>query len=154
MLAHVDCLNKYETWRRFFNSFTVKNAPAAATREANPATRIVGAWAQAQSRAMSEYIFAANGRYAFSGALGTSRTTTDLNYEYLHTKTYAFEGDGAYSISGDMLALAKHRGGTGGQMRFRFEEVNHGGTGWKDRLWLLTKDSAGEVEVCYEKRSR
>ena len=39
-------------------------------------------------------------------------------------------------------------------MRFRFEEVNHGGTGWKDRLWLLTRDSAGEVEVCYEKRSR
>lgn len=24
-LAHSDCLRKYETWRRFFNSFTVKN---------------------------------------------------------------------------------------------------------------------------------
>lgn len=152
LMAHVDCLNKYTTWRRFFNSFTVKNAAVPQDNGADVATRIVGVWSQSESRALSEYVFAANGHYAFSGAIGTSWTSTDFNYEYLHTKTYAFAGDGSYSISGDMLTLEK-RGRDPDQARFRFEQVNHGGTGWKDRLWLLTRGSTGEVEVCYEKKN-
>jgi hypothetical protein len=40
------------------------------------------------------------------------------------------------------------------QRKFRFEEVNHGGTGWKDRVYLLSHDpTTGELnEVCYEKQ--
>ncbi len=38
--------------------------------------------------------------------------------------------------------------------QFRFEKVNHGGTGWKDRIWMLKKDETGERELCYEKRDR
>jgi hypothetical protein len=38
------------------------------------------------------------------------------------------------------------------QVRLRFERVNHGGTGWRDRLYLLKKDAFGENEVFYERQ--
>lgn len=154
MMAHGDCQRKYETWRRFFNSFTVKNILLPENNEEDVSTRIIGAWSQTESGASSEYVFAANGNYAFNGALGTTSTSRDYHYEYLHIKTYAFNGDGSYSFSGDHLTLKKRNDNNPEQVRFRFEKVNHGGTGWNDRLWMLTKDRFGENEVCYEKREK
>ena len=152
MMAHGDCQRKYETWRRFFNSFTVKNISLPENKEEDVSTRIVGAWSQTESGAASEYVFAANGNYAFNGAIGTTSTSRGYNYEYLRIKTYAFNGDGSYSFAGDHLRLKKRNANNPEQVRFRFEKVNHGGTGWKDRLYMLTKDKLGENEVCYEKK--
>jgi hypothetical protein len=149
MVGHVDCQRKYETWRRFFNSFTVKNALAEKNEEDSISKRITGRWSMSEAGGTGEYIFAANGNYAFVGAIGTSSTTTDYNYEYLHIKTYAFKGDGSYSIAGNQLTMKKRGNNNPEQVRFRIEKVNHGGTGWKDRLCLLSKSSAGENEVCY-----
>lgn len=150
MMGHVGCDRKYETMRRFINSFTVKNIPAPGDPE-DAHTRIIGRWTMAESGAVGEYVFAANGNYAFSGATGTSSTSNDHNYEYLHMKTYAFEGDGSYSIAADLLSL-KNKNRPPEQKRFRFEKINYGGTGWKDRLWLLTSDSVGDNEVNYERK--
>lgn len=151
--AHADCLNKYETWQRFFRSFTIKGIPPSKARDNNGSTRIIGAWKlSSHGVASGEYVFAANGHYGFSGALGQSWTTTDTSYEYLHKRTYSFQGDGRYTIAGDKLTLTRHRGGAAEHARFRFEQVNHGGTGWKDRLYLLKQDVAGQFEVGYEKR--
>lgn len=151
MMAHGDCQRKYETWRRFFNSFTVKNISLPENKEEDASTRIIGAWSQTESGASSEYVFAANGNYAFNGALGTTSTSRDYNYEYLHIKTYAFNGDGSYSFSGDQLTLKKQNRDPE-QIKFRFEKINHGSVGWKDRLYMLTRDKFGENEVCYEKK--
>lgn len=153
-LGHTDCRNKYETWRRFFNSFDVRNAihptPSYATSQ-----KIVGVWKMTDGGlAAGEYIFAANGHYQFSGAIGTSTTYRDYNYEYLHTTTYAFEGDGKYAIDGRRLQLKRHGDAFDEQLEVRFEEVNHGGAGWRDRVWILSKDTtSGNLnEVCYERR--
>ncbi|HEX5113118.1 MAG TPA: hypothetical protein VFV79_09740 [Saprospiraceae bacterium] len=154
MLAHNDCLNKYETWRRFFNSFTVKNAVLPTKLKEEAATRIIGIWKLTGSGpALGEYIFAANGNYQLGGAVGTSYTTSDYNYEYLHIKTYAFQGDGDYSIEGNHLSFRKRGDSNPEQVQFRFEKVNHGNTGWKDRLYILKTDPAlgSKYEVCYEK---
>jgi hypothetical protein len=108
-----------------------------------------------EAGASGEYIFAANGNYAFVGAIGTSSTSSDYNYEYLHIKTYAFQGDGSYSISGNQLTTRKRGVNNPEQVRLRFEKVNKGGIGWKDRLYLLSKSSPiGENEVCYEKMDK
>lgn len=152
LLAHDACYRRYNTWRRFFNSFTVKNA-AVAKNEEDVSKRIIGKWEMSESGASGGYIFAANGNYAFSGAIGSSYTTADYRYEYLHIKTYAFQGDGSYSLSGNQLTLKKHGGRDTEQVRLRFEKVNRGGTGWKDRLCMLKKASFGENEVCYEKQN-
>jgi hypothetical protein len=32
--------------------------------------------------------------------------------------------------------------------------LNHGGAGWKHRLWRLEKDHRGKVEVRHEKETR
>lgn len=153
LLAHIDCQRKYETWRRFFNSFTVRNAPIPGSLGQDAAQRIIGVWSQNESGGASEYIFAANGHYAFSGALGTSSTSSDVRHEYLHIRTYAFAGDGSYSILGGRLKLRRH-GADVEELPFRFEQVNSGGTGWRDRLYLLRTDRAGKSEVCYEKKNR
>jgi len=153
MPAHSNCYRKYEYWRRFFNSFTVKNAASIKPAEEDASQRIIGRWNMSESGATGGYIFAANGNYAFIGALGTSYTTRDYNYEYLHTKTYAFQGDGSYAIVRSQLTLKK-RGEAPELARFRFEKVNHGGTGWKDRIYMLKKDGLGETEVSYEKQDK
>ncbi len=151
--AHIDCLRNYETWRRFFNSFTVKNAAIPTNTSEDVPQRIIGVWSQTESGASSEYVFAANGNYAFAGAVGASYTSTDTYYDYLHIKTYAFDGDGSYVISGNQLTLKKRGGTSPEQANFRFAQVNHGGKGWKDRLYLLTNDTFGTNETCYDKRS-
>lgn len=155
LLAHSDCLGKYETWRRFFNSFAIKDVPPGMSRGGNATERIVGVWAQAEHGvASAEYAFSANGRYAFSGALGSSWTTNDANHQYLHVRTHSFQGDGRYEIAGDRLTLTKHRGGTVERAQFRFDQVNHGGMGWKDRLRLLMQDGVGQFEARYEKKQK
>jgi hypothetical protein len=151
MMAHDGCYRNYNTWRRFFNTFNIKNVLATTTPEEDVSKRIIGKWSQTESGASGEYIFAANGNYAFLGALGSSYTTADYRYEYLHIKTYAFQGDGNYTISGNQLTFKKRNMNNPENARFRFEKVNHGGAGWKDRLYLLTKDRFGESELCYEK---
>jgi hypothetical protein len=87
----------------------VKNADTPKNIK-DAAARIIGAWSQTESGASSEYVFAGNGHYALVGALGSTFTSRDINYEYLHIKTYAFQGDGSYSISGNKLTLKKNDG--------------------------------------------
>ncbi|MEQ1763091.1 MAG: hypothetical protein ABL984_08105 [Pyrinomonadaceae bacterium] len=152
LLGHSDCFKSYDRWRRFFNSFAVRNIPGQAGTN-SPAARIIGRWSMSESGASGEYVFAANGNYALVGALGTASTSSDINYDYLHIKTYAFPGDGSYAISGTQLTL-RRRGGSAEQVRIRFEQVNHGGVGWVDRIQMLKRDAQGETEVAYEKRGR
>jgi hypothetical protein len=151
-IGHDDCRLKYETWRRFFNSFTVKNIAIPNSTE-DISKRIIGKWTASEAGAIGDYIFAANGNYGFIGAIGTSSTSSDYRYEYLHIRTYAFEGDGSYSIAGNQLTLKK-RGVNPKQVKFRFEKVNRGGAGWNERIYLLSKSSSGENEVCYEKAEK
>ena len=74
-MAHTDCVNKYETWRRFFNSFTIKSASVSSNKE-DAAKRIIGVWTLSSNGAASgEYIFAANGNYQLVGGIGTSSTS-------------------------------------------------------------------------------
>lgn len=150
-LAHNECLNNYETWRRFFNSLTLRGAPTVAPETRNAAERIIGVWSHSGGGAAGEYVFAANGHYALAGGLGSSSTSRDDRYEYLHLRSHAWSGDGTYAISGAELTL-RGRGGEPQRLPFRFEQVNHGGTGWKDRVWLLKTDVHGRSEVCYEKK--
>jgi len=154
MMAHTDCLNKYETWLRFFNSINIKNASIPQNTDEAPSKRIVGVWKlNTNGAALGEYVFAANGNYQLTGAIGTSTTTRDYRYEYLHLTSYAFQGDGSYSLAGNQLKL-KRRGVMEGELlRIRFDKVNHGGNGWKDRVHMLKANTVDgkEYEVCYEK---
>lgn len=151
-LKACECYQRYENWGRFFNSFTVKGQPPSARANEDPAKRILGDWMALGSTALTEYIFAANGNYQFIGVGGSTVTRSDANYDYIYIKTSSFTGDGSYSINNGQLIL-KGRGKAPEPMPFRFDKVNHGGTGWKDRLYMR-KISAGdgkEYEVCYEK---
>ena len=105
----------------------------------------------AEAGGVGEYVFAANGNYAFYGALGSASTSRDYNYEYLHIKTYSFTGDGTYALAGDQLTFQK-RNADAQPVTYRFEKVSHGGAAWKDRIWLRTKDKFGEIETCYERK--
>lgn len=151
LLAHADCLNKYETWRRFFNSFTIENTILPNKTDMDDSDRIIGKWHMSESRAMADYIFAANGNYIFSGSQGSVYTTSDYNYEYLQTKTYNLEGEGTYSLAGNVLTLNKKGSNSREIATFRFEKVNYGGKGWKERIYLLREDSLGPNETCYDK---
>ena len=155
MSAHNDCINKYETWLRFFNSVNIKNAAPSKPVTEQAAKRIVGVWnMKSHGMATGEYVFAANGNYQLVGAIGTSSTSTDYRYEYLHLTSYAFKGDGSYSINGNQLRMMKRGDKEAEVARIRFEKVNHGGTGWNDRMHLLKVSSLDrkEYEVCYEKK--
>jgi len=153
LLAHIDCLNKYNTWRRFFNSFKINRVSLASESLPNDKERIIGIWSQSESGAISEYTFAANGHYAFGGSLGSTWTHSDTNNEYLYIRTHSFQGDGNYSIVDATLTLQSRLNNSTERARYRFEQVNHAGTGWKDRLYLLKQDSQGQFEVCYEKKT-
>lgn len=152
MMGHDDCYRKYNTWRRFFNSFTVKNVALPKNNEQPDAQRIVGLWKlNTVGVALGEYAFAANGNYQFGGGLGSSTTTSDMYYKYIYNRAYPFEGDGNYTVSGNQLTLNK-RGKTSEQAEIRFEKVNNGGAGWKERIWMLKKNEYGEYEVMYDKQ--
>lgn len=145
------CNQQYNTWRRFFNSFTIKNQSVPKATEENISKRIVGSWKAMGGSALTNYIFAANGNYQFIGAYGTTTKISDYSYEYIHTRASTFQGDGSYSVNRNQLMI-KGRGDKNTEtVQFRFEKVNHGDKGWKERLYMLKKDVAGEYEVCYEK---
>ena len=147
------CNHQYEYWRRFFNSFTVKNqAPAKNTEDISK--RIIGDWMTMGGSALTEYIFAANGNYQFIGAYSSTSTRSDAYNDYIQIKTSAWKGDGSYTIKGNQITFNKY-GKQPDQVKFRFEKVNHGGTGWKDRLYMrqISTIDGKEFEVCYEKRN-
>ena len=147
------CQQRYDYWRRFFNSFTVNNFHASKNSEPEVSKRIIGDWMSIGGSALNEYLFATNGNYQYIGAYATTTKTTDAYYEYTHINTSSFKGDGSYSIKGNQLTFKKY-GQKEEQVQFRFEKVNHGGTGWKDRLYMLTTDpTLGTFEVCYEKKA-
>jgi hypothetical protein len=151
MFAHDRC-RKYDGWPRFFASVTVNHATPPAHMDEDAATRIIGRWAMSEGSASGEYVFAANGHYQFTGALGSSYTTSGHDYEILHTTTSAFQGDGSYSVSGTRLTMRRRADGNPEQVSLRFEKVNRGGLGWKDRLYLLKNAADGDYEVAYEKQ--
>lgn len=145
------CQQRYDYWRRFFNSFTVNNVQAPKNSEPDVSQRILGDW-RSISTVWNEYIFASNGNYQYIGAYATTTKTTDAYYEYTHINTSGFKGDGSYSIKGNQLSFKKY-GEKEDKVQFRFEKVNHGGTGWKERLYMLKTDPTlgSPYEVCYEK---
>jgi len=154
-LGHDECYRNYNTWRRFINSFSVKNNSSIKNNGSDDAQRILGLWKVIATGVVSaDYVFAANGNYEYGGGLGSSTTTSDMYYEYIYNRAYPFQGSGSYTISGDQLLLKKRSDNSTEQVRFRFEKVNHGGTGWNDRIWLLKKDILGDMEVSYEKVKR
>jgi hypothetical protein len=150
-LIACECGRNYNLWKRFFKSFTIKKATPPQNNDEEPSKKIIGLWKVAESMSISDYVFAANGHYQHGGAIGTSSTSRDKFYEYLHIKTYSFEGDGSYTISNKELILKKRGAKEGEKRPVRFEKINHGGTGWKDRMFIMGKDAGGEYETCYEK---
>jgi hypothetical protein len=141
MTGHRPCWATYATWRRFFNSFTVRNTPIVKIEPGELSRRIVGRWATAQGRVASgELVFAPNGTYTSDVAIGGPQSGAIAG-------TSRASG---YSLTGDQLSMRPPRG-TEEVVRVRFDRVNHGGTGWKDRLWMLKKDMYGENEVSYER---
>lgn len=148
------CYQQYEGWRRFFNSFTVKDQQAAAPAGSDAGKRLTGSWMAMGSGVATEYILAANGHYQFIGGYGSTSTQTRGNDDYILLKGSAWQGDGKYSITGDKIIFTR-TGGKPEEARFRLEQVNHGGTGWTDRLYLrkVSPDNGKEYEVCYERRS-
>lgn len=140
MSNHRRCAT-YATWPRFFNSFTVKNTPIVGVTKGELSKRIVGKWAMTGGLAGGGYVFAADGTYSSDGAFG-SLASGAVN---------SVSGDGGYAIAGDQLVMSSP-GGSTSEVRLRFDRVNHGGTGWKDRLFMLKKDAHGQYEVSYERR--
>lgn len=142
------CKYQYDYWNQFFNSFTVNNiGPQKNTEDLSK--RIVGSW-QVMNNVVAKYIFAANGRYQFIGAYSTS---TLISPTLIELKTSGFKGDGSYSLNGNKLITIRDGDKKTEVLQFRFEKVNHGGMGWKDRIYMLAKgESDGKpYEVCYEK---
>jgi hypothetical protein len=148
------CYHRYDHWRRFFNSFTIKNqTPPKVTEDVSK--RIIGSWMTIGSGALSEYIFAANGNYQFIGAYGSTSRVSGSNYhDYIEIKSSAWAGDGKYVIKGNQITFTKY-GRAPETVRYRFEKVNHGDKGWKERLYLLQTGPDGkEFEPHYEKGDR
>lgn len=147
------CFHHYENWGRFFNSFKITNQTAPKYTEEAVSKRIIGSWLAMGSGALTEYIFAANGNYQFIGAYSSASKTTRGSDDYLEIKTSSWKGDGSYTIRNDQLLFKRYNDKNAEQVRFRFDKVNHGGTGWKDRLYMLKVSSGDgkEYEVCYEK---
>ena len=96
MTDHRGCWATYATWRRFFNSFTVRNTPTARETEDELSRRIVGRWAMTESMAVGEYVFAADGTYSSGGtfASAASGAVSDVSR------------DGDYAIAGDQLVMS------------------------------------------------
>ncbi len=152
-LLACECIQKYEKWRRFFNSFSLKNKVVPKPADEDVSKKILGSWMFVGSTVANEYIFAANGNYQFIGGYGTTSKTSDYNYDYIYTKSSAFKGDGSYSIVGNQLNFKNNKNKNLEEVWFRFEKVNHGGKGWNDRLWMLKKDATDgkKYEVSYER---
>lgn len=154
-LKECRCFSQYEYWRRFFNSFAIMNQQPS-KMEGDLPKRIIGSWMASGSGALTEYIFAANGNYQFIGAYGTTSTVSRNYDEYLLIKSSSWSGDGKYTLNGNQITLKKYGDKNAEQIPFRIEKVNHGGTGWKERLYMLKTGSSDgkEYEVIYEKGNR
>jgi hypothetical protein len=141
MPDHRRCWATYATWGRFFTSFTVRNTPTVRATEGELSRRIVGTWTMTEGLAVGEYMFAADGTYSSGGAFGglASGAVSDVSRT------------GGYALTGEQLVM-RSRAGTTTTVRVRFDRVNHGGTGWKDRLYMLKRDAQGENEVPYERQ--
>ena len=144
------CKNQYDYWNQFFNSFTVNNVSSQQSNE-DAAKRIVGSW-QIINSVVAKYIFASNGHYQFIGAYSTSSLISPTMIE---VRTSGFKGDGSYTLNGNKLTTVRESDRKTETQQFRFEKVNHGGTGWKERIYLLTQAEGGGLpnEVCYEKEN-
>ncbi len=141
--GHVNCL-RYEGWRRFFNSFTLKNVPSARTAD-DGANRIVGRWTSVESGAVGDYTFAASGRYSYGGAISNTTQAQE--------STYDLQNSGTYSVSGSRLTMVRRAQPE--QVTIRFVEVNQGGNGWTERLCMVRADAMGmENEACYRRQDR
>ena len=141
--GHVNCL-RYDGWRRFFNSFTLKNVPIAWAAD-DGANRIVGRWSSSESGAVGDYTFAANGRYSFGGAIHNTTQAQE--------STYDLQNSGSYSVSGSRLTMVRRAQPE--QVAIRFVQVNPGGTGWTERLCMVRIDAMGmENEACYRRQDR
>ena len=144
------CKHQYEYWRKFFNSFNVNNVSPKKTT-ADGSSRFVGSWQAMGGSALTKYIFAANGRYQFIGAY---TTTSRISRDMIEMRTSGFKGDGSYIVNGNKLTTTHDSDKSKKEVvQYRFERVNHGGTGWRDRLYILDKSVVdGKLyEVCYEK---
>jgi len=141
------CKHQYEYWPRFFNSFAIKNISASANNNAEIANRLVGTWQSMGGSALNKYIFASNGQYQFIGAYST---TSYITPSMIELKTSGFKGDGTYSFNGNQLTTVKD--GKATTIQFRLEKVNHGNTGWTDRLYILDSYEGKPYEVCYERQ--
>jgi len=73
----------------------------------------------------------------------------------IEVRTSGFKGDGSYTLNGNKLTTVRESDRKTETQQFRFEKVNHGGTGWKERIYLLTQAEGGGLpnEVCYEKEN-
>ena len=152
-IGHDECYRNYNTWKRFINSFTLKNTEIP-KKENISKQRIVGLWKIVSVGVVAgDYVFAANGNFQYGGGLGNSTTTSDIYYIYIYNKAYPFKGDGSYSINDGKLILKK-RGADAEIVTVRFEKINHGGSGWKDRLYMLKRDNIGENESLFEKQQK
>ncbi len=144
------CKYQYDYWNQFFNSFTARNI-ASQKSNAEDVKRFVGSWQSMGGNALTKYIFAANGRYQFIGAY---TTTSRISRDMIEMRTSGFTGDGSYSVNGNKLTTTHDNDKNKRDVvQYRMEKVNHGGTGWKDRLYILDKSVVdGKLyEVCYEK---
>ena len=150
---HCQCKQRYDYWQRFFNSFSIKSFNPKTESYTNP-FRFIGSWMASGDRSIGEYIFAANGRFQYLGGYGSFSKTSN---EIIELKTSAWQGDGSYSIQDDRIFF-KRKGETIPDVyRFRFESINRGSTGWKERVCLLNehpKDGGPAYETCYEKTER
>jgi hypothetical protein len=153
LMAHDGCRNNYNTWPRFFNSFTVKNISSLPVNE-DVSKRIVGVWTNSGAGVAADYTFAANGHYQSLSGVGATTVTTDYYSKYITTKSSAFQGDGTYSINGNQLTMLGRGDNSPEQIKVRFEKVNKGGTGWTDRIYLLRRNvtDGKEYEVYYDNR--
>ncbi len=155
MLGHDECYKNYNTCSRFINSFNIRNRPATQNPQQENSQRIIGLWKlNTVGIAIGDYAFAANGHYQFGGGLGSSTTTSDMYYKYIYNKAYPFEGDGSYAVSDNLLTIKRRGALNSEQVTIRFAKVNHGGEGWKERMYMLKKDSYGENESVWEKESK
>ena len=141
------CKHQYEYWPNFFNSFSIKNISNTSNNNAGIANRLIGSWQSMGGNALNKYIFAGNGHYQFIGAYSTTSYVTPTMIEL---KTSGFKGDGTYSFNGNQLTTVKD--GKATTMLFRLEKVNHGGTGWTDRLYIIEGFEGNPYEVCYERQ--
>jgi hypothetical protein len=125
-------------WRQLYFSLefpTFSPEPAGA-----PA--VVGRWTLFQGASGQQYVFAPNGRYQFWGALSTQPEPVEV--------TDQFEGDGAYAVEGDVLALFPGGDGASSTLFRVFEQYAvspSGEASVETKLGLMKADVAGPFEV-------